>query len=112
LFTLGPWEQEGCIPGPVEYFTTFIAYDAADMVMDGHTNVVAMVQQRLVPLKLVDVWATRAPLISLAICPYVHLLPFYFRIMGLMHRQKHNLSMSSFYLSLIAPFLRTGADFL
>jgi exportin-2 (importin alpha re-exporter) len=57
LLVPAPWQQKGSIPGLVKLLTAFIARDAPNMVAQGqHTNVLAIVQQRLIPSKVNDAW--------------------------------------------------------
>ena len=57
LFTPAPWLQRGSIPGLVKLLKAFLARDSAQMMASGQiVNVLAVVQQRLIPSKLHDVW--------------------------------------------------------
>ncbi|KAJ7224424.1 CAS/CSE protein [Mycena pura] len=57
LFTPAPWHQKGSIPGLVRLLKAFLARDSAQMMASGQiANVLAVVQQRLIPSKLHDVW--------------------------------------------------------
>ena len=58
-FLLSPacWQQKGSIPGLVKLLRAFLARDAQEMIKAGQVErVLAIVQQRLVPSKLHDVW--------------------------------------------------------
>jgi len=57
LFTPATWQQKGSIPGLVRLLKAFLARDSAQMMAAGQiANVLAVVQQRLIPSKLNDVW--------------------------------------------------------
>ncbi|KAJ6518618.1 CAS/CSE protein [Mycena sanguinolenta] len=57
LFTPTTWQQKGSIPGLVRLLKAFLARDSAQMMAAGQiANVLAVVQQRLIPSKLNDVW--------------------------------------------------------
>jgi exportin-2 (importin alpha re-exporter) len=52
-----PWQQRGSVPGLVKLLTAFLARDAANMAAAGqHLAVLAVIQQRLIPSKMNDVW--------------------------------------------------------
>lgn len=57
LLTPAVWQQKGSIPGLVKLLKAFIVRDATQMVSGGQmASVLAVVQQRLVPSKVNDVW--------------------------------------------------------
>ncbi|CAK5267603.1 unnamed protein product [Mycena citricolor] len=57
LFTPASWQQKGSIPGLVKLLKAFLERDSAQMTASGQiANVLAVVQQRLIPSKLNDVW--------------------------------------------------------
>jgi exportin-2 (importin alpha re-exporter) len=57
LLVPAPWAQKGSVPGLVRLLRAYLARDARAMAAAGQTaNVLAIVQQRLVPSKLNDVW--------------------------------------------------------
>ncbi|KAJ6474605.1 CAS/CSE protein [Mycena vitilis] len=57
LFTPATWQQKGSIPGLVKLLKAFLARDSTQMMASGQiANVLAVVQQRLIPSKLNDVW--------------------------------------------------------
>ncbi|KAJ7126549.1 CAS/CSE protein [Mycena crocata] len=57
LFTPASWQQKGSIPGLVKLLKAFLARDSIQMMASGQiANVLAVVQQRLIPSKLNDVW--------------------------------------------------------
>ncbi|THH15070.1 hypothetical protein EW146_g5342 [Bondarzewia mesenterica] len=57
LLTPAIWQQKGSIPGLVKLLQAFLARDSAQMVAtEQFTSVLAVVQQRLIPSKLNDVW--------------------------------------------------------
>ncbi|KIJ59904.1 hypothetical protein HYDPIDRAFT_99775 [Hydnomerulius pinastri MD-312] len=57
LLTPACWQQKGSIPGLVKLLKAFLARDAAEMINTGQiTAVLAIVQQRLIPSKINDVW--------------------------------------------------------
>ncbi|KAJ7767471.1 CAS/CSE protein [Mycena maculata] len=57
LFTPASWQQKGSIPGLVKLLKAFLARDSTQMMASGQiANVLAVVQQRLIPSKLNDVW--------------------------------------------------------
>ncbi|OSC99927.1 Cse1-domain-containing protein [Trametes coccinea BRFM310] len=57
LLTPASWQQKGSIPGLVKLLKAFLARDAAAMVAAGQlTQVLGVVQQRLIPSKLNDGW--------------------------------------------------------
>ena len=57
LLTPASWQQKGSIPGLVRLLKTFLARDSVQMFAAGQVaSVLAVVQQRLIPSKLNDVW--------------------------------------------------------
>ncbi|KAL1949825.1 hypothetical protein VTO73DRAFT_8706 [Trametes versicolor] len=57
LLTPASWQQKGSIPGLVKLLKAFLARDAPAMVAAGQlTQVLGVVQQRLIPSKLNDGW--------------------------------------------------------
>ncbi|KAJ7180497.1 CAS/CSE protein [Mycena filopes] len=57
LFTPASWQQKGSIPGLVKLLKAFLARDSIQMMAAGQiASVLAVVQQRLIPSKLNDVW--------------------------------------------------------
>lgn len=57
LLTPAIWQQKGSIPGLVKLLKAFLARDSARMLAAGQVaSVLAVVQQRLIPSKLNDVW--------------------------------------------------------
>jgi exportin-2 (importin alpha re-exporter) len=51
------WQQKGSIPGLVKLLKAFLAKDSKQMVSTGQfISVLAVVQQRLIPSKLNDIW--------------------------------------------------------
>ncbi|KAH9931314.1 armadillo-type protein [Fomitopsis serialis] len=57
LLTPAAWQQKGSIPGLVKLLKAFLSRDAKQMVATGQfTAVLAVIQQRLIPSKLNDVW--------------------------------------------------------
>ncbi|KAF8216328.1 importin alpha re-exporter [Mycena galopus ATCC 62051] len=57
LFTPATWQQKGSIPGLVRLLKAFLARDSTQMMAAGQiANVLAVVQQRLIPSKQNDVW--------------------------------------------------------
>ncbi|KAG6828872.1 hypothetical protein H0H92_006481 [Tricholoma furcatifolium] len=51
------WQQKGSIPGLVKLLKAFLARDSAQMLAAGQVaSVLAVVQQRLIPSKINDVW--------------------------------------------------------
>jgi exportin-2 (importin alpha re-exporter) len=57
LLTPAIWQQKGSIPGLVKLLKAFLARDSASMLAAGQVaSVLAVVQQRLIPSKLNDVW--------------------------------------------------------
>ncbi|KAJ6591750.1 CAS/CSE protein [Mycena vulgaris] len=57
LFTPASWQQKGSIPGLVKLLKAFLARDSIQMMASNQiASVLAVVQQRLIPSKLNDVW--------------------------------------------------------
>ncbi|KAJ7695191.1 importin alpha re-exporter [Mycena rosella] len=57
LFTPASWQQKGSIPGLVKLLKAFLARDSTQMMASNQiASVLAVVQQRLIPSKLNDVW--------------------------------------------------------
>jgi exportin-2 (importin alpha re-exporter) len=57
LMTPACWQQKGSIPGLVKLLKAFLARDTAEMVNTGRiATVLAIIQQRLIPSKINDVW--------------------------------------------------------
>ncbi|KAF8839712.1 Cse1-domain-containing protein [Paxillus ammoniavirescens] len=57
LMTPACWQQKGSIPGLVKLIKAFLARDTAEMVNTGRiATVLAIIQQRLIPSKVNDVW--------------------------------------------------------
>jgi hypothetical protein len=57
LLTPTVWQQKGSIPGLVRLLRAFLARDGDRMMAAGQVaNVLAVVQQRLIPSKMNDVW--------------------------------------------------------
>lgn len=57
LLTPVVWQQKGSIPGLVKLLRAFIARDSTRMQAAGQiANVLAVIQQRLIPSKMNDVW--------------------------------------------------------
>ncbi|KIK96918.1 hypothetical protein PAXRUDRAFT_825478 [Paxillus rubicundulus Ve08.2h10] len=57
LMTPACWQQKGSIPGLVKLLKAFLARDTAEMVNTGRiATVLAIIQQRLIPSKVNDVW--------------------------------------------------------
>jgi len=57
LLTPVVWQQKGSIPGLVKLLRAYLARDSAQMLAAGQiANVLAIVQQRLIPSKMNDVW--------------------------------------------------------
>lgn len=57
LLTPAMWQQKGSIPGLVRLLKAFLAQDHEQMFASGQVaSVLAVVQQRLVPSKVNDVW--------------------------------------------------------
>ncbi|KAJ7623365.1 CAS/CSE protein [Roridomyces roridus] len=57
LFTPASWQQKGSIPGLVKLLKAFLARDSVQMMASGQiASTLAVVQQRLIPSKLNDVW--------------------------------------------------------
>jgi exportin-2 (importin alpha re-exporter) len=57
LLVPAPWEQKGSIPGLVALLRAFLVRDAPQMAAQGqHVNVLAIVQQKLIPSRLNDSW--------------------------------------------------------
>ena len=57
LLVPASWQQKGSIPGLVKLLKAFLARDAAHIVQTGQfTAILAVVQQRLIPSKINDVW--------------------------------------------------------
>ena len=57
LFTPATWQQKGSIPGLVKLLRAFLARDAKGMFAAGQiANVLAVVQQRLIPSRLNDAY--------------------------------------------------------
>ncbi|PCH33006.1 importin alpha re-exporter [Wolfiporia cocos MD-104 SS10] len=57
LLTPAGWQQKGSIPGLVKLLKAFLARDAPNMIATSHyTAVLAIIQQRLIPSKLNDMW--------------------------------------------------------
>ena len=57
LFMPACWQQKGSIPALVKLLKAFLARDANEMVAKNQIpSVLAIVQQRLVPSKINDVW--------------------------------------------------------
>jgi exportin-2 (importin alpha re-exporter) len=57
LLTPVVWQQKGSIPGLVKLLRAYLARDSSQMLAAGQvTNVLAIVQQRLIPSKMNDVW--------------------------------------------------------
>ena len=51
------WQQKGSIPGLVKLLKAFLARDAKQMAASGQYNaVLGVIQQRLIPSKLNDMW--------------------------------------------------------
>ena len=51
------WQQKGSIPGLVRFLRAFLAKDTQALVQNDQVkNILAVVQQRLVPSKLNDAW--------------------------------------------------------
>ena len=51
------WQQKGSIPGLVRLLKTFLSRDAQAMITGGqYESVLGVVQSRLIPSKLNDVW--------------------------------------------------------
>ncbi|KAF7294456.1 Importin N-terminal domain-containing protein [Mycena kentingensis (nom. inval.)] len=57
LLTPAPWAQKGSIPGLVRLLKVFLERGSAEMLASNQiANVLAIVQQRLIPSKLHDAW--------------------------------------------------------
>ena len=57
LLTPAGWQQKGSVPGLVKLLKAFLARDAKQMIATGqYVAILAVVQQRLIPSKLNDVW--------------------------------------------------------
>ncbi|KAK2460740.1 hypothetical protein APHAL10511_007210 [Amanita phalloides] len=57
LLTPAVWQQKGSIPGLVKLLRAFLARDSARMMAAGQVaGVLAVIQQRLIPSKMNDVW--------------------------------------------------------
>lgn len=57
LLTPAIWQQKGSIPGLVKLLKAFLIRDSTQMLAAGQVaSVLAVVQQRLIPSKLNDVW--------------------------------------------------------
>jgi exportin-2 (importin alpha re-exporter) len=57
LLTPTAWQQKGSIPGLVRLLRAFLSRTADTMVAGGQiANVLAVVQQRLIPSKMNDSW--------------------------------------------------------
>nr|VWP01251.1 Succinate-semialdehyde dehydrogenase (EC [Ganoderma boninense] len=57
LLTPASWQQKGSIPGLVKLLKAFLSHDAKSMVAAGQlTQVLGVVQQRLIPSKINDGW--------------------------------------------------------
>lgn len=57
LLTPASWQQKGSVPGLVKLLKAFLSRDAGHMISTGQfTAVLAVVQQRLIPSKINDVW--------------------------------------------------------
>ncbi|KAH8102322.1 Cse1-domain-containing protein [Cristinia sonorae] len=57
LLTPASWQQKGSIPGLVKLLKAFLARDTAHVISTGqYTAILAVIQQRLIPSKLNDVW--------------------------------------------------------
>ena len=57
LLTPASWQQKGSIPGLVKLLKTFLAHDANSIIAAGQlTQVLGVVQQRLIPSKINDGW--------------------------------------------------------
>ena len=57
LLTPPCWQQKGSIPGLVKLLKAFLVRDSKQIVSTGqYTAILAIVQQRLIPSKINDVW--------------------------------------------------------
>ena len=57
LLTPASWQQKGSIPGLVKLLKAFLSHDAKSMIAAGQlTQVLGVVQQRLIPSKINDGW--------------------------------------------------------
>lgn len=57
LLTPAIWQQKGSIPGLVKLLKAFLRRDSPQMLAAGQVaSVLAVVQQRLIPSKVNDVW--------------------------------------------------------
>jgi exportin-2 (importin alpha re-exporter) len=57
LLTPAVWQQKGSIPGLVKLLKAFLARDAQYIISSGQYNsVLGVIQSRLIPSKLNDVW--------------------------------------------------------
>jgi exportin-2 (importin alpha re-exporter) len=57
LLTPATWQQKGSVPGLVKLLRVFLARDGKQMVSTGQfTAVLAVIQQRLIPSKMNDMW--------------------------------------------------------
>ena len=57
LLTPASWQQKGSIPGLVKLLKTFLSHDANSIIAAGQlTQVLGVVQQRLIPSKINDGW--------------------------------------------------------
>ncbi|KAF9242294.1 armadillo-type protein [Melanogaster broomeanus] len=57
LLTPACWQQKGSIPGLVKLLKAFLARDTAELINTGRIEtVLAIIQQRLIPSKINDVW--------------------------------------------------------
>ncbi len=57
LLTPASWQQKGSVPGLVKLLKAFLSHDAQSIVAAGQlTQVLGVVQQRLIPSKINDGW--------------------------------------------------------
>ena len=57
LLSPAAWQQKGSIPGLVKLLKAFLARDARSMMASGQlTQVLGVIQQRLIPSKINDGW--------------------------------------------------------
>jgi len=57
LLTPAIWQQKGSVPGLVRLLKAYLSKDSKAMIAGGQVaSVLAVVQQRLIPSKMNDVW--------------------------------------------------------
>ncbi|KIM79693.1 hypothetical protein PILCRDRAFT_791278, partial [Piloderma croceum F 1598] len=106
-FLLQPaiWQQKGSIPGLVKLLKAFLARDAKQMVVAGQVAaVLGIIQQRLIPSKINDVWGMELLQAVMQNIPVADLRP-YFRAIVINLLTRLQTSKTDQYVYLLTYFL-------